>query len=298
MSRQIQYLVGTASWTDPSLVKSDAFYPPSARSAEDRLRFYASQFKTVEVDASYYTLIAEKTARLWAERTPPGFIFNIKAFALLTQHAAETARLPEAIKELLSAKERAERRLRYPSREVRELAFQMFASSLAPLRQAGKLGMLVFQFPPYFTTRSDNLDYLAGLPERLTGDSIAVEFRHRSWLVEGARREQTLDFLSRHSLAYVAVDEPETAANVPSFLAATGPETYLRLHGRNAANWLRKGIPVAERYLYLYSERELSGWANQLKRLEGVQRAYVIFNNCYQNFGIMNATTMARMLAH
>src|ERR1700674_4882031 len=97
-----QFLVGTASWTDPTLVKSDTFYPPSAKTAEDRLRFYSSHFNTVEVDSTYYALPSEKNSRLWAERTPDDFIFNIKAFALLTQHAAETSRLPIAVKEILS----------------------------------------------------------------------------------------------------------------------------------------------------------------------------------------------------
>src|SRR5205807_8716444 len=128
-----EYRIGTASRTDPTLVKSDVFYPPSLRTAEDRLRFYADQFNTVEVDASYYTLLSEKNSRLWAERTPPGFIFNIKAFAMLTQHAAEVSRLPLNLKEMLSEKERAEPRIRYPSKEMLDLAFSMFHSSLTPL---------------------------------------------------------------------------------------------------------------------------------------------------------------------
>src|SRR5215469_5997234 len=186
-----QYLVGTASWTDPTLVKSDTFYPPALRTAEDRLRFYAEQFNTVEVDASYYALLSEKNSRLWVDRTPPGFIFSIKAFALLTQHAAEVSRLPLNIKSMLSEKERAERRLKHPSTEVLETAFQMFHSSLNPLREADKLGMLVFQFPPYFTCRRSNFDYIESLPSRLPGDSIAIEFRHPSWVAEEQQRRET-----------------------------------------------------------------------------------------------------------
>ncbi len=98
-----QFLVGTASWTDPTLVKSDLFYPPNATSAEARLSFYASHFPTVEVDSSYYAILSERVAQLWAQRTPPGFIFNVKAFAWLTQHPADTGRLPAAIKSALPA---------------------------------------------------------------------------------------------------------------------------------------------------------------------------------------------------
>jgi uncharacterized protein YecE (DUF72 family) len=190
-----QFLVGTASWTDPTLVKSDVFYPPALKTAEDRLRFYAAQFNTVEVDATYYALVSERNADLWAERTPPGFVFNIKAFAMLTQHPVDATRLPAAVKSMLPAGERAATRLRHPPREVLEMAFGMFWSALEPLRAAGKLGHLLFQFPPYFTARPSNLDYIAGLKQRMPGAAVAIEFRHNSWL-EGAQRAETSAFSS------------------------------------------------------------------------------------------------------
>ena len=118
MSGAVEFLVGTASWTDPTLVNSDLFYPPSVRSAEERLRFYAEQFNTVEVDSTYYALPAERNAKLWTERTPNGFIFNIKPFALMTQHPAEMSRLPKQLREILSARERSNRQLTRPSKEV------------------------------------------------------------------------------------------------------------------------------------------------------------------------------------
>ncbi|MGH7907160.1 MAG: DUF72 domain-containing protein, partial [Candidatus Binataceae bacterium] len=85
---------------------------------------------------------------------------------------------------------------------------------------------------------------------------------------------------------------------LPPFLEVTGPAAYVRFHGRNSENWHRRDITVAERYKYLYAERELAEWAGRLKSIRGVERAYVIFNNCYRNFGIMNATTMAQILSH
>ncbi len=292
-----QFLVGTASWTDPTLVKSDTFYPPSAKNAEDRLRFYAQHFKTVEVDSTYYGLLSESVARLWAERTPDDFIFNIKAFALLTQHAADTARLPIAIKEMLTVEQKSAPRLKSPPKPVLDLAYQMFSGSLAPLRDSGKLGMLLFQFPPYFTRSARNFDYIAELTSRLPGDSIAIEFRHPSW-VSGVSRDQTMKFLRDRQLTYVSIDAPAAPAIVPSFLAVTTPQAYIRFHGRNRENWFKRDIAVAERYKYLYPERELAEWAGRLRNLEEVKRAFVIFNNCYRNFGVMNATTMAQMLSH
>ena len=295
MPPRSQFLVGTASWTDPTLVRSGEFYPPSLKTAEQRLRFYATQFDTVEVDASYYALISERNAELWAERTPPGFLFNIKAFAMLTQHPVDSARLPAALKSTLPADKRAQPHLRHPPPQALELAFGMFWSALGPLRDAGKLGHLLFQFPPYFVARDANLDYIAGLKERMPGAAIAIEFRHKSWF-EGAQRDETMRFLRRHGLTFVSIDTP--LDTMGSIFEVTGPEAYVRFHGRNRENWYKRDGGAAARFKYLYAEAELAPWAERLKSLSGVRRASVIFNNCYSNFGVMNAATMAQMLGH
>lgn len=288
--------VGTASWTDPSLIASGAFYPPQVKSAEQRLRYYAEQFDTVEVDSTYYALPSERNARLWAERTPPGFVVHVKAFALLTTHGAETARLPRAIHALLTPAERAQPRLSRPSAAVRDLAFQMFTGALEPLRQAGKLGLLVFQFPPWFTATQGNAAYIESCRRRLPAHRIAVEFRHASWLAQ-SRRQRTLDCLRDLALSYVIVDEPQIASAVPPLCAATAADAYVRFHGHNAEAWTKPGISAAERYKYLYSERELAEWAGRLQGLSGAHTVHAIFNNCYANFGVMNATTMKQLLA-
>jgi uncharacterized protein YecE (DUF72 family) len=298
VSGAVEFRVGTASWTDPSLVNSDLFYPSSVRSADERLRFYAERFNTVEVDSTYYALPAERNAKLWAERTPEGFIFNIKPFALMTQHPAEMSRLPKELRDMVPAGRRNERQLTRPSREVVDMTFQMFWSAMVPLRQAGKLGIVAFQFPPYFIAKLPNFDYLASLPKRLPGASIAIEFRHPSWVRAQARRAETMNFLRSHGLYYTSIDAPEGNSIVPSFIEATGDQVYLRFHGKNRENWFKRNITAGERFKYLYSERELHSLARGLHNLEeqGVKRAYAIFNNCYQNFGIMNATTMAAIL--
>src|SRR6266478_3205474 len=253
MPSRPQFLVGTASWTDPALVKSDVFYPPALKTAEDRLRFYAAQFNTVEVDATYYALVSERNAELWAERTPPGFVFNIKAFAMLTQHPVDATRLPAAVRSMLPVDQRAAARLRHPPRELLEMAFAMFWSTLEPLRAAGKLGHLLFQFPPYFTARPSNLDYIAELKQRMPGAAIAIEFRHNSWLL-GAQWAETIRFLERHGLTFVSIDTPP--GTVESVFAVTGSEAYVRLHGRSRENWYKRDGGAAERFKYLYAEAE------------------------------------------
>jgi uncharacterized protein YecE (DUF72 family) len=158
--------------------------------------------------------------------------------------------------------------------------------------------MLAFQFPPYFIASAANQDYLARLPERLPGASIAIEFRHPSWVKSEDQRSKTMEFLRSHGLYYTSIDAPADNAIVPSFIEATGDQAYIRFHGRNRENWFKHNITAAERFKYLYSERELQSLARNFHDLgeQGVRRAYAIFNNCYQNFGIMNATTMATIL--
>ena len=107
-----------------------------------------------------------------------------------------------------------------------------------------------------------------------------------------------MKFLRSHGLYYTSIDAPEDSSIVPSFIEATGDQIYVRFHGNNRENWFRRNITAAERFKYLYSERELQSLAKGFGDLQqqGVKRAYAIFNNCYQNFGIMNATTMSAIL--
>jgi hypothetical protein len=117
-------------------------------------------------------------------------------------------------------------------------------------------------------------------------------------VIEEDRRSETMNFLRSHGLYYTSIDAPEDTSIVPSFIEATGDQVYVRFHGKNRENWFKRNITAAERFKYLYSERELHSLAKGFGNLQeqGVKRAYTIFNNCYQNFGIMNATTMAAIL--
>src|SRR6266576_3861059 len=102
---------GTASWTDPTMTAPGVFYPKGADSAEERLRFYASQFSMVEVDSTYYALPNKRTAESWVERTPKDFVFDIKAHALMTGQPTELNRLPKAIKEDLPSELKDKQRI-------------------------------------------------------------------------------------------------------------------------------------------------------------------------------------------
>ena len=150
---------GTCSWTDPTMVRS--WYPASAKTAAERLHHYSALFDTVEVDSSFYGMPTPAMATAWAERTPPGFTFHIKAFGMMTRHGVQPDRLPP----LLRAAHRFELdrygRIVHPSPELREDVFATFASALEPLRAQGKLGLVLMQFPPYFTAGEGNRDYVS-----------------------------------------------------------------------------------------------------------------------------------------
>jgi uncharacterized protein YecE (DUF72 family) len=291
--------VGTASWTDPTLTKESDWYPKRSMSAEERLRFYASIFTLVEVDATYYHPPTEELAALWVERTPQDFRFDIKAYALLTQHPTQPRSLWADVAERVPS-EHADKKSIYithlPDDAVDD-AWEHFRQALMPLHSAGKLGAVFFQFPDWFTNRRDNREYLDTLPERLPDYQIAVEFRHGSWL-DGDSADKTLKQLEHRGLAYTCVDEPQGfKSSVPPVVAATADLAVLRMHGHNAENWKRKGITAAERFKYLYSDEELQEWAPKVEGLaEQARETHVLFNNCYQDYGVRNAKQLADLL--
>ncbi|WP_215456757.1 DUF72 domain-containing protein [Streptomyces sp. ATCC 21386] len=137
-------LVGTCSWTDRALLAS-GWYPRGHRDPEPRLRYYAEQFPVVEVDSGYYALPSRRNSLLWSERTPPGFRFDVRAFSLLTGHPTRPAALPADLRESLGAELR-----RGAPAAVLDRVWERFAHAIEPLRAAGRLGTVLFQFPPWF----------------------------------------------------------------------------------------------------------------------------------------------------
>jgi uncharacterized protein YecE (DUF72 family) len=291
--------VGTCSWTDPTLTKSDAFYPQEKMTAEERLAFYASRFSIVEVDATYYAPPAEKTSGLWVERTPDDFVFDIKAFRLLTQHPTPPSSLWKEFREGLPP-EVAEKRniyMRDLPRELQAEAVKLFRQGLMPLHSAGKLGVVLFQMPPFVYPTRGSFGYLKWVAEHLEDFQLAVEFRNGRWLDE-EHMDETLNFLERHKLAYVCVDEPQGfKSSVPPVVAVTAPVAEVRFHGRNAENWEKKGITAAERFRYDYSKEEMQEWVPRVKTLaEQADSVHALMNNCYADYGIRSADLLADLL--
>ena len=201
-----EILIGTASWTDKSLVQS-GWYPKDASSADARLRFYTTQFPLVEVDSSYYFLPSDKNSRLWAERSPAGFTFNIKAFSLLTQHPTKPPG-PQGL--CRGATSRGKKNIYIADVEegVRDAVWEASLEGLEPLRGGGQARAPTVQFPQWFTVGSKSRDYIIECAARAAPDRICIEFRNKTWMSE-RNRERTLEFLEGHGLPYVCVDMPQ-----------------------------------------------------------------------------------------
>jgi uncharacterized protein YecE (DUF72 family) len=293
-------LIGTASWTDPTLVKDGNFYPPDAKTAEARLKFYATRFPIVEVDSTYYFPPSERNSVLWIERTPADFTFNIKAYSLLTNHPTKRDSLYAEVKDALpdELKEKSRIYRENLGDDLVDEVWQRFHDALMPLHSAGKLGAVLFQFPEWFVIGRKNKDYVLEAAERLKDFRVAIEFRNESWLNE-RNREETLSFLEEHDLPIVCVDMPQGfRSSIPRFAAATAKDlSMVRFHGRDPEVWAKKNVSASERFRYRYSQDELSEWVKPISELsEQTRETHVLMNNCYRDYAVNNARQLGDLL--
>jgi uncharacterized protein YecE (DUF72 family) len=260
--------IGTCSWADEGLVKR--WYPRGVSSPAARLGYYAQWFDVVEADSPFYHLPSPETAAKWAERTPDGFAFHVKASGEMTGHKEAD----------------------------RDHAFADFREALAPLEQSGKLRGVLLQYPPRFVKSREALDELAAAAPLLDPLVPLVEFRHRSWLEEDERAD-TFSFLERHGLAFVSVDSPRTRASnvLPRIGAATHPVAYVRFHGRNWRTWNLKGKTSAERFDWMYDRAELAEWVEPLAELAGpADEVYALMNKNRYDYAPRSAQLLRGLL--
>ncbi len=288
---------GTCSWTEKTLIQSGLFYPPDARNAEARLRYYASRFDTVEVDSTYYAIPDAKTAWFWDMRTPADFTFHIKAYGALTGHGVDPKTLPKDMHGFVTPAGAGKYAYIKEHSLLRTLGERLI-QALSPLTRSGKLGLVVFQFPPWFTYESSSFDYILSCKEMMNGLPIAAEFRHGSWLT-AAHAQRTWDFLGEHGITYVTADEPQygNTSTAPFMPHATTDTAYFRFHGRNRENWLKKGIETSLRYAYSYSDGELAEFLPHLSDTDKkTATTYVMFNNCHRDYAVANALKLKQLL--
>ncbi|MGH2772987.1 MAG: DUF72 domain-containing protein [Actinomycetota bacterium] len=293
-------LVGTASWTDKTLIEAGTFYPKGASSAEARLKYYATQFPIVEVDSTYYFPPTERNVVLWSNRTPDHFTFHVKAYSLLTKHPTRPKSLYKDLAEQLPPEHLGKKYL-YSSHltdKTMDEVWKRFADALLPLHSAGKLGVVHFQFPEWFIPGSESRNYIVECQDRLADYRIAVEFRNSAWMND-KNLERTLDFLRSNRIPLTCVDMPQGfPSSMPAIAEVTAPDlSYVRFHGRNKENWDKPHATATPRFAYDYSSEELGGWVPKLKDLSSkAKEVHVLMNNCYRDYAVTNARQLAGLL--
>lgn len=291
--------VGTCSWTEKTMV--DLWYPKGVTSPEQRLRYYASRFDTVEVDSSFYGIPRREYAEAWARRTPADFIFHVKAYGMMTGHEVGVRSLSPELRDFPHTVERG--RVRHADPDMVDASFDLFLDAIEPLRDAGKLGGILMQFPPYFTATSREnerrgLDYLDYAADRLQDYRVLVEFRHPSW-VDEHHLKRSLDFLTKRGMSFVSVDSPQLpgGSTMPPISALTSEWAYVRFHGRNAEKWFAHTASSADRFDYRYTTEELREWEPQIRALAAeATETFVLFNNNKYDYAQRNAAEIATIL--
>jgi uncharacterized protein YecE (DUF72 family) len=292
--------IGTASWADKSLVDTGCFYPPEVTTAEDRLRYYSTRFPLLEVDSSYYAVPSVDAARLWAERTPDGFVMNVKAFRLFTGHQTSPAVLPSDLRDALPSDLKLKSVIYYrdvPGELANEL-WKRFREALQPLRDARRLGLVHFQFPPWLVRNRSGHAHVAHCAERMAGDTLSVEFRSENWF-EGPHATETLAFQRELGVVHTIVDEPTGLSNTVPALWETTRDDYalVRMHGRNAAAWNDRSGHSGGRFDYDYDDAEIEGLGHQIQLLDrpGLD-VHVVMNNNKEDQAQRNGRTLIKTM--
>ncbi|QDQ83662.1 DUF72 domain-containing protein [Paraburkholderia megapolitana] len=234
---------------------------------------------------------------LWVERTPGGFTFNMKAFRLFTGHQTERKFFPKDLQSELPQTGKASLYYRDVPAPVIEEMWARYFEAIEPLRVAGKLGAVLFQFAPWMTSEPKNRAHVEHCAKRMHPYLTAFEFRNKSWLDE-RHSQSTLDFEREHGIVHVIMDAPEGVSNrAHTVWDVTSPElAIVRLHGRNAETWSGSSS-AAERFNYDYSDAELCELSGPVREVAArAGQAHVIFNNCYEDAAQRNALTMMNTL--
>jgi len=264
--------IGTAGWSYPSGEGrwTGVFYP-MGREKPDPLEFYARYFDTVEVNSTFYRPLAPNVAQSWAAKTPPDFRFGIKLYQKFTHPKMfEEATGYEAV---------------LGSRD-----FERFLEGIAPLKEAGKLGPVLAQFPASFKRSDENLAHLERLARKLADIQLVIELRHQSWTEDEAAR----NVLSANRVSWAHIDEPKFASSIGQ-VPNVGPLGYFRFHGRNAKEWWKGD--AEQRYNYLYSPHEQADLAQQITAVAGTAGdTHVVYNNHYRAKAVANGLQMKLLL--
>ena len=284
--------IGTSGWNYPSGkgTWNGVFYPKPRPKGFDELAYYAERFDTVEVNSTFYGQPRVEVSRAWAKRTPPGFEFSVKLYQKFTHPRMFKERVVSGLPEDALDETDAINALVRPN----QADLDEFRRGIDPLASAGKLGALLAQFPASFKDTPASRESLTALLGAFREYPVAVELRHKSW---SDAIGDTLTLLNAFGAAWVQIDEPKFRFSIrQNYLPNVQGFYYMRLHGRNVANWWRHE-KSEERYDYLYSREELkefSETADASRRL--VKKLYLYTNNHFSAKSVANAVMIKQQL--
>jgi uncharacterized protein YecE (DUF72 family) len=282
--------IGTSGWNYPSGKGTwNGIFYPKTRSKKagtkdfDELRFYAEHFDTVEVNSTFYGQPRAEVTQAWAQRTPRGFEFSMKLYQKFTH--------PKMFKdEALKRAPGSEGPLLDLLAQVTQSDIDEYKNGIEPLASSGRLGALLAQFPASFKDTPAARDYLTQLLRAFAGYPVAVELRHKSW---SDAFGDTISLLNAFDAALVQIDEPKFKLSIrQNRLPNVKGFYYMRLHGRNAAQWWRHEHRD-DRYNYLYSAGELREFAEDARAAkELVRKSYLYTNNHFAAKSVVNAVML------
>ena len=282
--------IGTSGWSYPSGKGTwNGLFYPATRSKRagtanfDELQFYAEHFDTVEVNSTFYGQPRADVTRGWTARTPRDFLFALKLYQKFTH--------PKMFKEAaLKSAPGSEGTLLDLLAQVTQSDIDDFRTGIEPVVAAGKLGALLAQFPPSFKRSTETCDYLSGLLRVFNDYPVAVELRHSSW---SDAFGDTLQILNSFGAAWAQIDEPKFRFSIrQNALPNVTGFYYMRLHGRNAAQWWRHD-KSEDRYNYLYSADELKEFSETATAAKAlVKKAYLYTNNHFSAKSVVNAVML------
>jgi uncharacterized protein YecE (DUF72 family) len=254
-----QILIGPAGWSYKDW--EGKVYPRPVPAGFDPLGYLARHFPCIEVNSSFYRPPSPQMSEAWARRTPPEFLFTVKAWEKFSHDRGP----------------------------VTAADARLFQDGIAPLLSAGKLGAILLQFPWFFRDGPEARDRILRAADALRDWApLVVELRHVSWL-------QAVDFLRAQGLGFCNIDQPPSSTSLTGTRIVTGPVAYVRLHGRNAAAWFRKDAGRDEKYDYLYTREELRLWEEAVREMEA-EKTFLILNNHFQGKAIANAFMLQKAL--
>jgi uncharacterized protein YecE (DUF72 family) len=260
-----QLHIGPAGWSYKDW--QGIVYPSPRPRGFHEATYLAEYFSTIEINTSFYQPLKPEHCRQWIERVSanPEFVFTAKLWQRFTHHTDATAE---------------------EERDTR--------AGFDVLREAGKLGAVLLQFPFSFHQTPDNVAYLKGLADRFHDYPLVVEVRHSSW-----NDAAFFQLLHEMGVGFCNIDQPLIGRSLKASEIATAPVGYIRLHGRRYDTWFSDDpeLPPHERYNYLYSQAELAPWSQRIHTVQKSSRTtFVITNNHFEGKGVVNALQLINML--